>query len=157
MRTITDCGEFYDLKETVVVSRIDGIMGPYSDFDIDDTDTDILIDLHLRLPKSLWKPVVLKVEVPAEYKRGQAVGSVDEINVPIDIEAELNKDEKVSYFSIAEITDGEPTGIIGVIKKKVDDMLYFMRSDEEKMEVVNRHKEIRIKRLKEELKQLEGE
>ncbi len=151
-------GDYYLLNEKVVVSSGRGILGSSDDYDWEefDPDEEIEVELSLKLPISLWDPIVLKVEVPQDYKKAQACGHIEEVSTPIEIETELNRDESVSYLSIEDITEGPSTGIIAVLKRKIGSFLDGARTDKEKEQMEEKRKESRIEKLKAELALLEG-
>ena len=117
-------------RVTLVVSNFAGIRGTVGEYDMDDFDPndEILVDVNLAIPKSLFEPVKVKVEIPENYSHSRvASGTVEEVQIPIDFLAEVS----TRKFDDGIVVRGE-RGLMASFKTIVDKAFERLRTPEEK-------------------------
>jgi hypothetical protein len=107
----------------LIFSESKGFIGSYDYYGCLEDDDQIVVRVDVNIPKSLYNPVKLVVDVPEDFVRNEPIrGQVDEVSIPVtvdDIKPNPNLKEEMVVKEALDITSPSWGSIIGLIRKKL--------------------------------------
>lgn len=115
---VIDDGEFIVIREEVLVNRYNGFKGTTEDYGEWEEEGDMPIILRLRIPKKLFEPLQITVQVPEAAVPEEVPGEVESIEIPITAEVQQTIESEELHVEGSR-------GVIGFLKR------WFTHADQE--------------------------
>jgi len=123
---------------TLVVNKTRGIVGAcgydtYEDYDDFDPDEEIMVDVEVLIPLTMFDNLKLSITIPEDFRKGEIAGRAEEVSIPIEVmKAVTNEGD---CFEVSEMKHDGADGLLAVIKRKASEVMDNMRSKEEMAEL----------------------
>jgi hypothetical protein len=86
-------GDFIIMREKMLINRKDGIKGPTHDYGDYEEEGDMVIELALKIPRQLFEPIKIQVDIPPEAVPPTIPG--EPVSVEVPLEGILNEVQEV--------------------------------------------------------------
>ena len=119
---------------TLVVNKRLGIIASTGhdteeDYDDFDPNEEIMVDVEVLIPETMFDNLKLCVEIPKDYRKGQIAGRAEQVSIPIEVaKAATNEGD---CFEITDMKHDGAEGLLAVLRRKASEVMDNMRTKEE--------------------------